>query len=307
MKGKKKERKETKSDYLEEIFQAGHTACAGCGAAIAMRHIANTAGKNSILSIATGCMEVVSTAYPMSAWKIPAIHTAFESSASTASGIEAALKKLGKDSKVIAIAGDGGTFDIGLQALSGAIERGHNMTYICYDNEAYENTGVQRSSSTPKYAVTTTTPEGKLEHGKKEWKKNMPFIVASHGNVYVATANVAYMEDFEAKLKKALARKGPSYIQVLTPCVPGWGIQENITIQAAKLAVLTRMQTLYEIEEGVVKLNVEIGHPKNINEYFKLQGRFKDLNEKEKDELQKKSNEDYEKIKKLSDLKLKIF
>lgn len=290
----------------KDLFEKGHNACAGCGSAIAMRQIMKAAGKNTIVSLATGCMEVVSTPYPLTAWRVPIIHSAFENAAATASGIDAALKQLGKKSNVIAIAGDGGTFDIGLQALSGAIERRHKFLFICYDNGAYMNTGIQRSGATPKYAETTTSPYGNKMHGKQESIKNMPFIIASHG-CYVATANIAYHQDFEAKIKKALAINGPSYIQVFCPCQVGWKYPESLTISLARLAVQSRTSVLYEIEDGIVKLNMPIEKPKPIRDYLKMQGRFKHLSEKEIAEMQNSVNSEYERIKKLSEGKIRIF
>lgn len=286
----------------EDFFSAGHNACSGCGAAISMRHISNIIGKNSIVSIATGCMEVISTPYPNSAWKIPVIHSAFGNAAATASGIEAALKQQGKKGiNVVAIAGDGGTFDIGLQALSGMIERQQKVLFICYDNEAYENTGIQRSGATPKYAETTTTPFGTLVHGKAEWKKNMPFIIAAHDeNVYVATANIAYLGDLKNKIIKALNFNGPSYIQIYTPCVPGWKIAENSTIEVSRLAVQTRTWPLYEIENGTLKLNVDIANPKPVKNYMRLQGRFSHLSDREIEEMSNRVNQKYEKLRELN-------
>ena len=290
----------------EEFFSAGHNACSGCGAAIAMRHIANIAGKNSIVSIATGCMEVISTPYPNSAWKIPCIHSAFGNAAATASGIEAALKHQNKkDTHIIAIAGDGGTFDIGLQALSGMIERQQKILFICYDNEAYENTGIQRSGATPKFAETTTSPYGTAIHGKREWKKNMPFIIAAHDeNIYVATANIAYLGDLKQKILKALNFPGPSYIQIFTPCIPGWKIPESSAIEVSRMAVQTRANVLYEIEKGMLKINVEIPNPKQLKNYIKMQGRFSHLSDKEIEELQNHFNSEYERMKKLNGKKL---
>jgi len=303
-----KEQKEKIEEKSEEFFLSGHYACSGCGAAIAMRHIAKIAGKNSIFTIATGCMEVVSTKWPQSSWKLPLIHSAFENAAATASGIEAALKQQGKKMNVSARAGDGGTFDIGLQALSGAIERGHKFVFVCYDNEAYMNTGIQRSSATPFHGETTTTPYGKLIHGKLEWKKNLPFIIASHSKkVYVATASIAYWADFQNKLKKAIAHDGPSYIQVLTPCVPGWGYQSNKSIELARLAVETCIYPLYEIEEGKINLNIISEKPKIVELYLSKQKRFANLTDKEIDEIQYSVNEEYLKLKQLNESKIKIF
>jgi pyruvate ferredoxin oxidoreductase beta subunit len=299
----KKEDKKVDAEF--EGFVCGHNSCAGCGCAITMRHITKAIGKDAILSIATGCMEVVSTAYPTSAWNLPIIHTAFENTAATASGIEAALKHLGKNHKVVAIAGDGGTFDIGLQALSGMAERGHDVLFICYDNEAYMNTGVQRSGSTPQYADTTTSPHTSSHHGKIEGKKSMPFIMASHG-CYVATANVAYLPDLYAKIKKALSIKGPKYIQIFAPCVIGWGIPSNDTIAVSRLAVQTGVYPLYEIENGVVKMSMDI-KSKPAAEYFKRQKRFKSLHEEEIIMIQQKIDSEYERLKKLSDSGIKVF
>jgi len=292
----------------KNLFESGHNACAGCGPAIAMRHILEAAGKNTIITIATGCMEVVSTPYPLTSWRVPCIHSAFENAGATASGIDAALKSLDKrkDVNVIAIAGDGGTADIGLQALSGAIERGNKFLFICYDNAAYQNTGNQRSGLTPKYGDTTTSPYGSKIHGKQESKKSLPFIIAAHGG-YVATANVAYIEDFENKIKKALSKEGVSYIQIFTPCIPGWKIPENLTVEISRLAVQTRACLLYEIENGVINLNIPVEKPKMIKDYLRLQGRFKHLNEKEIKDISNLANSEYDRIKKLSDEKIKIF
>jgi pyruvate ferredoxin oxidoreductase beta subunit len=270
-----------------------------------MRHITHAAGKNTIISIATGCMEVVSTPYPLTSWKLPIIHSAFENAAATASGIDAALKIIGKKANVIAIAGDGGTYDIGLQALSGAIERGHNFLFICYDNEAYMNTGIQRSGATPKYGETTTSPYGRVSHGKLEWKKPLPFIIAAHG-CYVATANIAFLQDFNYKIKKALAMQGPKFLIIFAPCTIGWHIQNNEAVEISRLAVETGVFPLYEIENGIVKLNFDLKN-KPITDYAKRQGRFKHLTALEIRETQRNIDANYEKLKKLSELGLKVF
>ncbi|MCX6742027.1 MAG: thiamine pyrophosphate-dependent enzyme [Candidatus Pacearchaeota archaeon] len=298
-----------------EGFQSGHNACAGCGAAIAMRHITKVVdecvGKNAIYTIATGCMEVISTAYPLTAWNVPMIHSAFENAAATASGISASLKMQGKgnESIVVAIAGDGGTFDIGLQALSGMLERKHKVLFICYDNESYQNTGRQRSSATPLHAETSTTPMGLKIHGKVEEKKNMPFIVASHGNVYVATASIGYLEDFKGKIRKAIKfmqeNDAPAYIQVLCPCVPGWKMASNITMELAKKAVGCRVYPLFEIEKGKLSLN-DIASS-SLKDYLSLQGRFSGLNEKDIAEIEKHINENYKKLEDISKCKHGIF
>lgn len=275
-----------------ELVAPGHRACAGCGCILAMRHALKALGKNVIVSMATGCMEVVTTPYPQTAWRVPWIHAAFENAAAVASGVSRALKVLGKeDVKSVAIAGDGGTADIGLQALSGAVERGEDILYICYDNEAYENTGIQRSGLTPYKAWTTTTPIGKVGRGEDRPKKDLPAIIAAHRAPYVATASMAYPLDYIRKIKKAAAIKGPTYVQVHAPCVPGWRIKENKTIEVARLAVLTGAWILYEVENG--KPNVTFKPPKRkpVAEYLKLQGRFRHLTDEEIAEIQRMVDE----------------
>jgi pyruvate ferredoxin oxidoreductase beta subunit len=291
----------------EEFFAHGHRACAGCGAAIAMRHITKAAGKNTIVVSATGCMEVVSSPYPETAWKLPWIHGAFENSAAIGSGIEAALKHQKKDTNVLIIAGDGGTFDIGFQALSGLVERNHDICFVCYDNAAYMNTGIQRSGATPKYAATTTSPAGKLIHGKQEFKKHMPFIMAAHNeNVYVATANIAFLLDLYNKIKKGLEHKGPAYIQVYTPCVPGWKIPSNITVELGKLAFKSNVYPLYEIENGIVKITKKPTEKNPVERYLMLQGRFKHLNKQEIKEIQDHVDNQWEKLLKLEETGIKM-
>jgi pyruvate ferredoxin oxidoreductase beta subunit len=253
-----------------------------------MRYVLKAIGKDVVVSMATGCMEVVTTPYPESAWQVPWIHSAFENAAATASGVAAGLKALNRTGiKSVAIAGDGGTADIGLQALSGMVERGDNVLFVCYDNEAYQNTGIQRSGSTPFGAWTTTTPIGKLLRGKDRPKKNLPAIIAAHGAPYIATASIAYPLDFIKKLQKAAAIEGPKYVHVHAPCSPGWRIDSSKTIEIARLAVLTGSWVLYEIENG--KMNVTFKPPKRrpIADYLKLQGRFRHLNDEEIAEIQR--------------------
>lgn len=290
-----------------ELFEKGHRSCAGCGAAIAMRHCLKAAGKNTIVVHATGCMEVASTPYPETAWKVPWIHGAFENAAAIASGVDKALLKLGKRDgiNVLAIGGDGATFDIGFQALSGALERGQNFCYICYDNGAYSNTGIQRSGATPKYAATTTSPAGKKIHGKQEFKKPMPLIVAAH-NVYTATANIAFPHDFIAKVRKALSIKGPSYVQVFTPCVTGWAYPSGLTVEVARLAYESNVTPLYEIENGLLKFSRKPAKKIPVREYLKLQGRFKHLNEQEIKEVQEHVDSEYKKLLELEKSKVRI-
>ncbi len=281
----------------DEFFAPGHRACAGCGGTIAIRLALKVSGKNTIVTEATGCMEVVSSPYPETSWRVPWIHVAFENAAAVASGVEAALLALGKKegTNVIAFGGDGGTVDIGLQALSGAMERGHDLTYICYDNEAYMNTGVQRSGATPYGASTTTSPAGKLSFGENRQKKDMPRIVAAHGVPYVAVASVSFPLDYMEKVKKAINIKGPSYIHVLAPCTPGWGIPSEKSIEIARLAVDTGLWALYEIENGVEKVTYEPTDRKPVIDYLKTQKRFRHLKEDTIAQIQKTVDERYEK------------
>ncbi|MDD5771551.1 MAG: thiamine pyrophosphate-dependent enzyme [Candidatus Omnitrophica bacterium] len=260
------------------LFKSGHTACAGCGQAIAARLVIEAAGANTIVANNTGCLEVFSTKYPETAWGVPWIHSLFENSAAVASGIEAALKYLGKKDavNVIAQGGDGSSADIGLQALSGMLERGHDILYVCYDNEAYMNTGVQRSGLTPFDTNTTTSPIGSLSSGNVRPKKPMPEICAAHGIPYVATASAGFPQDLIRKVKKAIAIKGPKYIQVHVPCPLGWRHESNKMLSVAKAAVETGLYPLFEYEYGALAARRQIT-PKPVEEYLKLQGRFKHL------------------------------
>ncbi|RLF55386.1 MAG: pyruvate synthase subunit beta [Thermoplasmata archaeon] len=272
----------------ESLLAPGHRACAGCGPAIAIRQLLEAAGKNTIIVQATGCMEVTTTPYPQTAWKVPWIHVAFENAAAVASGIEAAYKAMiskgvipkEKMPNIIALAGDGGTFDIGIQALSGMLERGHKVLYVCYDNEAYMNTGIQRSSATPLGAATTTSPAGKVIPGKMTRKKPIAMIAAAHDIPYVATASIAYPADFKNKVKKALSVDGPSFIHVFAPCPTGWRFGTEQTVELARLAVETGVFVLYEItEENPLKpiITKKLKHRKPVEEYLKVQGRFRHL------------------------------
>ncbi len=266
----------------EELFAPGHRGCAGCGPAIAARLMLKVAGKNTVVVQPTGCVEVMTTPYPETAWMVPYMHLAFENAAAAASGIARALKRKGKgDTNVIAFAGDGGTVDIGLQALSGAMERGENILYICYDNEAYMNTGIQRSGATPYGAWTTTSPYGKYSIGKEERKKDVPMIMAAHNIPYVATASIAFPMDYMNKIKKALSIKGPKYIHVHTPCPTGWRFNPEDTVKVGKLAVETGMWILYEIENGEIKITKKLKERKPVVEYLKTQKRFRHLMNKE--------------------------
>ena len=267
----------------EELFTSGHRLCAGCGAGTVMRMILKALRGPTVIANATGCLEVASTIYPYTAWKLPWVHIAFENVAAVASGIEAAYKAMARrgawDKKVdvIAIAGDGGTFDIGIQALSGALERGHDFLYICYDNEAYMNTGIQRSSATPHGASTTTSPAGLKIPGKPEWKKDFIGICVAHGIEFAATASPAYWNDFITKVRKGLEVDGPAVIHVLSPCPRGWRHDSSQSIKLAKLAVQTRYFPIYEVDKGVYKLNMKVPKPKPVEEFLKPQGRFRHL------------------------------
>jgi len=292
----------------EELLAPGHRMCQGCGAAILMRHITKAVPKDTIIAQATGCVEVTTTLYPETAWKHPWIHVAFENAAAVASGVEAALKALkrkgvipeSKDVKVLSIGGDGGTFDIGVQALSGMLERGHDVLYIVYDNEAYMNTGIQRSGATPFGAWTTTTPVGKVWRGEWRRKKDIVSIALAHRVPYVATVNPAFLPDLYEKIRKALSIKGPKLIHAFSPCVPGWRYEPELTIAIAKMAVFTGVWVNYEVENGEFRVTTPVPKRKPVEEYLKLQGRFRHLTAQEISEIQKYVDEQVEYINKLA-------
>jgi len=284
-------------------FAPGHRACIGCGEALAVRLACKALGNNVIISNATGCMEIVASPMPYTSWRVPWIHTLFENTAAVASGIEAGLKSMKRkgrgqasDAKVVAIAGDGGTSDIGLQALSGALERGHDFLYICFDNEAYMNTGIQRSSATPMGAVTTTSPAGKESIGQFTWKKNMPAIAAAHDIPYVATACPSYPFDLMEKVAKGANTPGPAYVHIYSACPTGWRSATNLAIKLGRLVVETGIFPLYEIENGQYKLNVEVPELKPIKDYLKLQGRFRHLSDDNIDMIQDRVRKEYFKL-----------
>jgi pyruvate ferredoxin oxidoreductase beta subunit len=270
----------------DEPFVPGHRACIGCAEALAVRLAAKAMGQNTIVVNATGCMEIVASQLPYTSWKLPWIHTLFENSAAVASGVESGLKVLKRKSRipqeeinVVAIAGDGATVDIGLQALSGAMERGHKMVYICFDNEAYMNTGIQRSSATPFGASTTTSPAGKNSLGQFSWKKDMPAIAVAHNIPYVATACPSYPFDLMDKVKKALAANGPAYLHVFSVCPTGWRCPGDLSIRIGRLAVESGVFPLYEVVDGKYIMNLDFPKLRPITDYIKLQGRFKHLPE----------------------------
>lgn len=263
----------------EDYFLSGHTACPGCGGAMVVRESMKVLGPNTVVYMPASCLLIFSDMYPLNAFKVPSLQVLFETSAICASGIKRALKRQGKDDvTVVAFAGDGGTADIGMQSLSGAAERNEDILYICYDNEAYMNTGIQRSGTTPFGAWTTTTPLGETGEGKgkNEFKKDVPRILMAHDVPYVATASLGFPADFLKKLEKAKAKKGFRYLHVLAPCPVGWRAESDTTVDLAKLAVETGIFTLMEYEDGVLTLNREPRFTP-VREYLKLQGRFKHL------------------------------
>ncbi|MDH3556824.1 MAG: pyruvate synthase subunit PorB [Deltaproteobacteria bacterium] len=288
---------------VEEPLAPGHRACQGCGEVLALRQVMKALGNNVIVVSATGCMEIISSAYPQSAWRVPWLHVAFENAAAVASGVEAAYKAMirkgrieDKNTTFLAIAGDGGTADIGIQALSGALERGHNFVYVCLDNEAYMNTGIQRSSSTPYGAGTTTSPPGKKSIGQQTWKKNMPAIAAAHDIPYVATGSPAYYVDLMNKAKKASLVKGPAYLHVFSPCPTGWRCAVEDAVQTGRLVVQTKIFPLYEVIDGKYRLSRKVKKPKPVTEYFKLQRRFRHLTEEDVAFIQERVDREYDRL-----------
>jgi pyruvate ferredoxin oxidoreductase beta subunit len=257
----------------KDLFTSGHRACGGCGQALAARLVQDASGENTIACVATGCLEVFSSPYPDPSWRIPFLHSLFENASAVASGVEAAYKALKKGPvNIIAQGGDGSTADIGFQSISGMFERGHNVLYVCYDNEAYMNTGVQRSSFTPLGARTTTTPMG-----NKTRKKNLPLIAADHGIPYVATATVDDFRDLQRKVKTALSIEGPKYIHIMAPCPLGWGHHGELTVKICRLAKDTGLFPIYEIIDGKMTNVRKIPAKVPVEEYLKLQGRFSHL------------------------------
>ncbi|MEW6616391.1 MAG: 3-methyl-2-oxobutanoate dehydrogenase subunit beta [Thermodesulfobacteriota bacterium] len=276
----------------EEYISPGHMACPGCGATLAMRYVLKGLGKETIIVLPASCWSVIDGVFPYSSVKVPLFHTAFETAASVASGIKAALEVQGDtETTVLAFAGDGATFDIGLQALSGAAERNEDFIYVCYDNEAYMNTGIQRSSATPYGAWTTTTP---VRHPKDRPKKRILEIIAAHEIPYAATASIGYPDDLIAKVTKAKGISGTRFIHVFSPCPTGWKSEASLSIKIARLAVHTKVFPLYEVENGFTfHINME---PKNlpVEEYLKLQERFAHLAEQEIAFIQKNVDEEWE-------------
>lgn len=295
----------------EDYFSPGHRLCAGCGSSLAMKLAMKAIRMPTAVVNATGCVEVSTSMFPYVSWRLPWIHIAFENTAAVASGISEAFRILEKKGRgrmhdVIAVAGDGGTFDIGLQALSGALERQHKMLYICYDNEAYMNTGIQRSGATPTGAATTTSPVGKVISGKQERKKDLIGIVASHKIPYAATASISHPLDFINKVRKALEIDGPTFIHVLTPCTLGWRYPPSQTIKMARLAIETRYFPILEIEYGRLKINIKVTRPRPLEEFLEAQGRFKHLfepgNKNLLENLKKQIEENWNRLLKLEEI-----
>lgn len=287
----------------QENFAPGHRACIGCGEALAIRMAFKALDNNVVVANATGCMEIVASQLPFTTWQLPWIHTLFENAAAVASGVEAgykAMKRKGmpvpENAKIVAIGGDGATSDIGLQAISGAMERGHDFTYICFDNEAYMNTGIQRSSATPFGAVTTTSPAGKQSFGQFSWKKNMPEIAVAHNIPYVATATHGYPFDLMAKVRKATEIKGPAYVHVLSVCPTGWRSATDTVNRQSRLAVQTGMFPLYEVENGVYKMSLDLPKLRPVKDYLKGQGRFRHLSDDLIEQIQARVELEYQKL-----------
>jgi pyruvate/2-oxoacid:ferredoxin oxidoreductase beta subunit len=277
-----------------ELMHSGHLACAGCGATIAMRYTLKALGEQTVIVIPACCWSIINGPFPYTSIKVPLIHTAFETGASTASGIKAGLDARGDtETTVAAWVGDGGTFDIGIQALSGAAERNDDIIYFCYDNEAYMNTGIQRSSATPFGTWTTTTPSN---HPKSQPKKNMMDIMAAHRIPYAATCSVAFPDDMMAKITKARGIRGTKFIHIYSPCPTGWKCPSSLAVKIARLAVHTKIFPLYEVENGD-RYNINIA-PKNVpaEEYLRLQGRFNHLNEEQIRGIQETVDREWERL-----------
>jgi len=290
---------------LDEYLAPGSSACWGCGPLLAARWVTKVVGSNAIIVTATGCLYGVTAVYPYSSWKHPMIHVAFGNAPSVASGVETAIKVLKRkgewdagDTKVVVIAGDGATVDIGFGALSGMLERRHRVAYVLYDNEAYMSTGIQRSGSTPMYAWTTTTEIGKVRKGKLEPKKDVLSIILAHNPIYTASTTVAHIMDLANKVKKAVeySSYGPTFVHVLAPCPTGWKYDESLTIEIAKLAVETGMWFNLEYEDGKLRVTTKVPKRKPVKEYLSLQGRFSHLTDDDIKIIQQMVDENVKKI-----------
>jgi len=279
---------------LTENLGRGHLACAGCGAAVAMRLTLKALGEKTVMVFPASCWSIIPGFWPYSSHRITTVHAGFVTGGATASGIRAALDVRGDRETLVAVwAGDGGTFDIGLQALSGAAERNEDFIYICNDNEGYMNTGTQRSSATPRLAWTTTTP---VMQPKENPKKDILAIMAAHQIPYAATATIAYPEDLIRKMEKAMKIRGTRFIHLLSPCPPGWRVPSEISVKISRLAVRSRVFPLYEIEDGMVYTIQEESRVVPVREYLKLQGRFNHLTEKDIEETQRRVDNAWERL-----------
>ncbi len=287
----------------EEYVISGHLGCLGCGAVLAMRFLLKGLGPRTVLSIPASCWAVLSGGYPDAYIGVPFVNTAFESTGASIAGIRAALEIRGAhDVAVVGFAGDGGTADIGLQALSGTLERGDNTLYVMYDNEAYMNTGVQRSGSTPMGAWTTTTPAGELGGGKAQPKKDMMGIVLAHRVPYAATASVGFPEDLVRKARKTREIAGPKFLHVFSPCPPGWRFPSEKTVEIARLAVDSNVFPLYEVEAGVYRINRKPPKPRPVADYVRLQDRFGHFTEEVLKRLQTEVDRGWERLQKMAEV-----
>jgi len=271
-----------KNEYknpFNHLLAPGHRGCAGCGELLAARHVLDALGPNTIVVSATGCLEVTTTPYPESSWKVPWIHSLFENAPSVASGVLAALRTKGDKKTTVAVfAGDGSTFDIGFGALSGLWTRNDNIIYVCFDNEAYMNTGNQYSGATPYGAATTTSPADTTALGNEFIKKDLPAIAAAHGVPYIATSTVGFPQDIAAKVKNALTFSGPKYLQILVGCVPGWGYESELTVSLCRLAQQSGHYPVFEMENGKITNMMKVPQkPPEVMEYLKPQKRFAHL------------------------------
>jgi len=292
----------------DEQLVPGHRLCGGCAEPTAIRQILHAIEQPVVIANATGCLEVSTTVYPYTSWTVPWIHTAFENAATTISGVEAAYKALKRRGKIaedqeivfLAFGGDGASYDIGFQFISGALERGHKFVYVCLNNEAYMNTGIQRSSATPRGASTTTSPAGKVIPGKVQWRKPFTRIMAAHDIPYVAQASPHNHRDLMTKVKKAVAADGPAVLNILTPCPRGWRYPSELSLSIAKLAADTCYWPLYEVENGKFKVNYKPREIKPVQDWFKAQGRFRHLfrpaNTWILDEIQEKIDQEWQRL-----------
>ncbi|MCK4593815.1 pyruvate synthase subunit beta [bacterium] len=288
----------------EEYITSGTVACQGCGAVLALRYALKALGGDTVLTMPACCWSVIDGPFPYSATLVPLFHTAFETVAAAASGIRNGFAIRGNDhTTVVAWAGDGGTVDIGIQALSGAVERDEDFIYVCYDNEAYMNTGIQRSGSTPMFAATSSTPVGSVWKGKPQRRKNMLMIMAAHRIPYIATASLAYIPDLKRKIKKAaeVTRNGEglAYLHVHQPCPTGWYFDPAKTVEVGRLAVQTGAFPLVEVDHGEFKISVKPKELKPVKEYLEPQRRFRHITEEQLEILQTYTNGDWEALLKM--------